>query len=192
MSRVVGARRPSRIPLPQTGQGNVTERAHGDRCGRTARIRYVRMLALIGVSAALIGGALPTASARPGAVRGPFLLVALPALGTVTWRCTADRPPDMTHGPHALGLGFSAFRASATARIRLRVGGRVRMSKTVDPGESVRFPLLQARIQRLELVQFTGAGTLRASVTVDLVPPGTGWCYSYLPPKTTVRVQPRQ
>lgn len=66
------------------------------------------------------------------------------------------------------------------------------MSKTVDPGESVRFPLLQARIQRLELVQFTGAGTLRASVTVDLVPPGTGWCYSYLPPKTTVRVQPRQ
>jgi hypothetical protein len=152
---------------------------------RTRGMRRTVALATASVAAAvaLAAGALPATSARPAAVRGPFLLTALPALGTVTWRCTSD---------HALALGFSAFRASATTRVRLRVGGRVRTSKAIDPGESVRFPFLLARTQRLEFVQFTGAGTLRASVTVDLVPPGTGWCYGYLPPKTTVRVGPRQ
>jgi hypothetical protein len=42
-------------------------------------------------------------------------------------------------------------------------------------------------------VQKTGAGTLRAFVTVDFIPGGpTTYCYPYLPPRVDVYITPRR
>lgn len=127
-----------------------------------------------------------SAPARSVKVRGPFLLVALPALGTVTWRCEDSRRGDFA-------LGFRAASASADVRVRLHVGRRTIRRRQVLPGRSAFFPFLRTRVQQLDLVQGTGAGTLRAFVRVDFVPnhPST-YCWSYLPPRIDVRVHPRQ
>lgn len=144
------------------------------------------------LSAALAVSA-SAATAELAEVRGPFLLVALPALGTVTWRCDPARRPGAAPGLPGLALGFRAFRSSATDRLRFRVGGRTILRRVVQPGESVEFPYLRRRVQQLEIVQPTGAGTLRAVVTVSFVSPAVApYCYSYLPPRIDVRVLPRR
>ena len=134
----------------------------------------------------------PAASAREVRTRGPFLLAALPSLGTVTWRCDPRGQPRIRRGLPALALGFRAFSSSADVQLRLRVGTRLVRSLRVDPGESVALPFVRGPLQRLELVQFTEAGTLRAFVRVEFVFPSVAtYCYSYLPPRIDIQITPR-
>jgi hypothetical protein len=141
---------------------------------------------VIALSLAVLILAADSASARSAKVRGPFLLVTLPALGTVTWRCEDSRQADFA-------LGFRAFAASADVHVRLHVGRRTIRRRQVLPGRSVRLPFLRSRVQQLDIIQGTGAGTLRAFVRVHFVPnyPST-YCWSYMPPRIDVRVHPRQ
>jgi hypothetical protein len=166
-----------------------------DRLGvltRSQRRRpLIRPLLAFTLVAALVLSA-PSASARSTRVKGPFLLVALPALGTLTWRCDPSRHPGLAPGLPGLALVFRAFEASADDSLRLRAGGRIVLSRRIFPGQSVALPYLQSGVQRVDLAQGTEAGTLRASVTVTFVLPSTAtYCNSYLPPRIDVHVLPR-
>lgn len=79
----------------------------------------------------------------------PYLLVALPSLGSVTWRCGA------TDGVYA--LGYREFWSSATTTVTLRAHGRTVASRSVDPRQVVRFPFVRARVQRLTFPAEDGA-----------------------------------
>lgn len=141
------------------------------------------MRALVVASAALLASA---SLASGDSVRSPksYLLVALPSLGSVTWRC----------GPagDAWGLGYREFWASATTTVTLRAGARV-VTRTVNPHELVRLPMLRSPRQRLTFVQGTEPGTLRAEVRVDFRSrrPGFANCAAYMPPRVTVEIYPR-
>jgi len=133
-----------------------------------------------------------TAAARPAVVRGPWNLVTLPALGTVTWRCD-PRGPATAPGLGALGLGFRVLERSATTDLRLHVGPKTLLRRRLDPGQSIQFPYARSHVQQLELTQTTGAGTLTARIRVDFVPHLLAtYCYPYLPPRVTVNVFPRR
>jgi hypothetical protein len=121
----------------------------------------------------------PTRAAgeRPG---GPFLLVALNSLGTVTWRCDV-------HHPGRFGLGFRQFAITATTGITLRADGRLVERITTNPRQRVRFPLLRARRLQLGFVQATEARSLRATASAEFLP-GRDYCWSYFPPRTSVRL----
>jgi len=141
----------------------------------------VRILAV--TTAALV---LATTAGGGAGTRKPkaFLLVALPSLGSVTWRCG---PTDGIYG-----LGYREFWSSATTTVTLNAGGRT-VRKRVDPHQLVTFPFSRARTQRLTFVQGTEAGTLRAVVTVRfaqahaVAPP----CQAYLPPPFAAQVSGR-
>lgn len=151
----------------------------------------MRSLAALSLVVALILMT-PSASARSTKVRGPFLLISLPAIGTITWRCDRSKQPSPALAFRGVALGFRAFVASATVHLRLHVRTRTIVARVVQPGESVRLPYLRSRVQQLDFIQKTGAGTLRAFVTVNFVWPATStYCYSYLPPQIDVRVLPR-
>ena len=133
-----------------------------------------------------------TAAAGPAVVRGPWNLVILPALGTVTWRCD-PRGPATAPGLGALGLGFRVLQRGATTDIRLHVGTKTLLRRQLDPGQSIQFPFARSRVQQLQLTQMTGAGTLVARMRVDFVPHLLAtYCYPYLPPRVTVNVFPRR
>jgi hypothetical protein len=118
------------------------------------------------------------ANARAGAP-GPFLLVSLGSLGTVTWRCEGRT------GWYALGFRLSGRRA--TTLVTLRAGGSAHGRVTVQPGERVAFPYLADDVQRLVIVQGTGARTIRADVTVTFDPDASyTFCHAYLPPSLHV------
>jgi hypothetical protein len=140
-------------------------------------------LALL-ISVALISA--NGAVASESKVRGPWVLTALPAIGTVTWRCEPTR-----HGER-LALGFRAFQDSATDRLEFRAGRSV-ASRLVQPGQGLRLPYVNAYRQQLVLTQSTEPGTLRALVTVDFRPRpiSPSHCWPYLPPGVTVQVFPR-
>jgi hypothetical protein len=141
----------------------------------------MRMLAV--ATAALV---LATSAGDGTAARKPkaFLLVALPSLGSVTWRCG---PTDGLYG-----LGYREFWSSATTTVTLHAGRRT-VRKRVDPHQLVTFPFSRAATQHLTFVQMTEPGTLRAVVTVrfaqapGISPP----CQAYLPPPFAVRVSRR-
>jgi hypothetical protein len=142
----------------------------------------MRLVALVILLLVVIGG--PIASARLESERGPWLLTSLPSMGSITWRCTAGARPS----PRAYALGFRALVSSATDEVQLLVNGRVVLSRTVQPGESVAFPHLAAAVQRVEVTQGTEPRTLKATITVDFKWAGYSYCWSYLPPPVTVRV----
>jgi hypothetical protein len=142
----------------------------------------MRLVALVILLLVVIGG--PIASARLESERGPWLLTSLPSMGSITWRCTAGARPS----PRAYALGFRALVSSATDEVQLLVNGRVVLSRTVQPGESVSFPHLAAAVQRVEVTQGTEPRTLKATITVDFKWAGYSYCWSYLPPPVTVRV----
>jgi hypothetical protein len=137
--------------------------------------------------AALMGALclVPSAGADVvAAPRGPFLLVGLPSLGAVSWRCAGP------HGRYA--LGFSVPERGATTVVRLAVRGRVVERATVDPGEARGFPP-RGLEQLLEVTQFTGAGTLQATVSARFDRrPTVSHCYAYSPPALIVRVTLRR
>jgi hypothetical protein len=114
-----------------------------------------------------------------------YLLVALPSLGSVTWRCGATGA--------TWGLGYREFWTSATTTVTLRAGGRIAGRRTVNPHELVRFPTLRSPRQRLTFVQATEPGTLHAEVRVDFRSrrPGYANCAAYMPPRVTVEIYPR-
>ena len=112
------------------------------------------------------------------------LLVTLPSLGSVTWRCGRS--------DGVYGLGYREFWASATTEVTLAAGKRTRR-KRVDPRGLVVFPLSRAPVQRLTFVQTTEPGTLRAVVVVYFDRSSRGYppCQAYLPPRTEVHIFPR-
>jgi hypothetical protein len=159
-----------------------------DLCRPSERKPGMRKLAIV-MAAGLVavGGAdgNVASSSRQSRVRGPFLLVSLASLGTVTWRCDPARQP-------SLALGFRAFSSSADAYARLVVGSRTIKKAHVVPGAQVNFPYVRASVQKLNVVQGTEAGTLRAFVAVDFAAPSVpSHCWPYAPPRTHVTLTTR-
>lgn len=135
---------------------------------------------LILVPGAASSGARP---ATPGC--GPFFLLRLPSLGTLTWRTVTRNGRDWH------GLSYRPTPPIATTRVRLTVGGRTVARRTVNE-KAVRFPLLPNRFQLVTLAQLTEPGTLKASVRVDFKPgaPAT-YCEPYFPPGLAITLTPR-
>lgn len=150
---------------------------------RTLLFGLFAVLALLLLSAALAVLAAGSSSSVPTRQNGPFLLVSLPALGTVTWTCAPTRA-----APYR--LGFNAFHMSATQDVRFHVGRRTIVRRTIQPGDRVNFPWERSRLQQLDIVQGTKPGTLRAFVKVRFRA-RFEHCASYMPPRLDVLVLPR-
>ena len=167
------------------------------RVGPTIVLLLIAALTGCGSSSAnepSAGRTLPTRpdSYRPASVRGPFLLVTLASLGTVTWRCDPAREGPAADLP-GLALGFRSPSSGATERVRLRAGGRTIVSRVVQPGQRLNLPYLGTRLQQLDVTQEKEAGTLRAFISVDFAPhKATTYCWPYSPPRIDVRLLPLQ
>ena len=138
---------------------------------------------------ALVAAASPSGAAGT-TIRGPWLLTALPGMGTVTWRCDPTRN---AQGRPALALAVTTASASATETIAFRAGGRALVRKVLQPGQRLDLPYLRFLRQRLSIVQATEPGTLRAVVDVDFGPRpvSPSHCFAQLPPALAVRLYPR-
>ncbi len=159
--------------------------SEGGACFGRARLTAVSL------SVVALLGCVGAAPAAPRDLRGPWLLTALPSMGTVTWRCDPAR--ERKRQP-ALALGINASTASATETVQLRAGGRTILRRTLQPGQAnFRLPYLRQQIQQLTFLQATEPGTLRAVVTVNFSPRpiSPSHCWVHLPPALTVRVYPR-
>jgi hypothetical protein len=133
-----------------------------------------------------------SASAGPKTVRGPWALVSLAGLGTVTWRCDPGRRPGLAPGLPGLALGFDVSRLGQTGTLRLHMNRRTVLNRAIQPGQSIRLPYLHARVQRLDIAEGGEDGTLRAAVSVDFAAPATSnYCWSYLPPTVNAELQAR-
>jgi hypothetical protein len=143
------------------------------------------MLAALALVPLVLAGAVGRAGARADA-GGPFPLVTLASLGTVTWRCN---PHDLASVDRH-GLGFRALPQAATESVRLFFGRRLVATRRLDPSQSTTFPQSRSRVQTLRIVQATEAGTLRATVRVDFLP-GRTYCWPYFPPRADVTLLPR-
>ena len=150
---------------------------------RTLRFGLFAVLALLVLGSALAALAAGSSSSAPTRQNGPFLLVSLPALGTVTWTCAPTRA-----APYR--LGFNAFRESATDEVRFHVGPRTIERRTVQPGDRVNFLWERSRLQQLDIVQGIKPGTLRAFVKVRFRA-RFEHCASCMPPRLEVLVLPR-
>jgi len=133
----------------------------------------------------LVPGA-ASSGVRPAAQGcGPFFLARLPSLGTLTWRTVARNGRDWH------GLGYRPTPPIATTQVRLKVGRRTVVGRTVNEN-AVRFPLLPNRFQLVTLSQMTEPGTLRASVMVDFKPGAVAaYCEPYFPPGLGITLTPR-
>jgi hypothetical protein len=150
---------------------------HGDMHERLRRLAIAATgLALAGVSAA---------SAAQQNVRGPWLLTALPGMGTITWRCD---PARNVRGLPALGLVLRTSSAMATETVELRVGAKRVVRRVTHPGERFELPYLRSPRQQLSIVQATEPGTLKAVVSVDFSPRpiSPSHCFAHLPPALVV------
>lgn len=150
-----------------------------------SRVALVSAVALV-VSAS-VGAASDT---KHTVVKGPWLLTALPSMGTVTWRCDTARE---RRGQPAVALGLDARGALATETMELRANGVAVLRRVIQPGQRESLPFLRPAVQTLTVVQETKPGTLRGVVTVRF---GSGrlsksHCWEHLPPAVTVRVFPR-
>lgn len=111
--------------------------------------------------------------------RGPFLLVALPSLGTVTWSCGGS-------SAHHVALGYRVNSKEATTAVTL-VAGQTDRRVTLQPGQTTRFPLLAPGKQRLTISQGTEARLLRATL-VATFSLDQSYCFPYFPPRISVAV----
>jgi hypothetical protein len=174
-------------PMSQTDPAQTRRRVNGRRRRRLMRsgLPIVLVVALV-VSASLAGAS----SGGTTAVKGPWLLTALPSMGTVTWRCDAARE---RRGQPALALGLDTKRSAATQTVELRARGKRAFRRAVQPGQVVAFPFLRTLIQRLTIVQTTVPGTLRGVVVVNFRPThlSPSHCWEHLPPAVIVSVSPR-
>ena len=139
-------------------------------------------------AAVLMGSLLLVPGSRAGGEEphcGPFFLVKLPSLGTLTWR-TATR-----NGKDWHGLGYRPTPPIATTFVGLRVGGRIVAGRTVNE-RAVRFSLYPHRYQVVRLTQITEPRTLKATITVDFRPGSAGeYCALYVPPGLRITLLPR-
>jgi hypothetical protein len=116
---------------------------------------------------------------------GPFFLVRLPSLGTLTWRTSTKNGRDWH------GVGYRPTPPVATTQVDLKVGRRTVARRTVNE-DAVRFPLFPKRFQLVTLSQMTEPGTLRASVRVDFKPGAVApYCEPYFPPGLRITLTPR-
>lgn len=130
---------------------------------------------------ALLASLVVAASSASAAVqgRGPFLLVALPSLGTVTWSCGGPRDREVA-------LTFRVPQTDATTMVKF-AAGHVARAVTLQPGQSTRFPLLAPGQQRLNITQGTEARTLRATV-IATFNSTQSYCFPYFPPRIRAAV----
>lgn len=143
---------------------------------RTTAEKRIRTLLPI-VFVVCVGFAPPVAAAAQR--RGPFLLVALPSLGTASWSCGGQRGRDVA-------LAFRVSPMGATTLVRFAAAGTAR-TVTLQPGQSAQFPLRTPGRQQLSVEQGTEARTLRATV-VATFGRDQSYCFSYFPPRTTVSI----
>ena len=160
-----------------------------------ARVRLRMLLVMRTVVALCLASVLivvvPQGSAKEAKVKGPWQLVSLASLGTVTWRCDPKRHPGLAPGLPALALGFNSS-ALQSGGIRLRAGGRTILARRIPAGP-INLPYLHKRVQHLDIHVGGEDGTLRAFVVVDFAAGATsGYCWPYMPPKTEVRLLPRR
>jgi hypothetical protein len=125
---------------------------------------------------------------RVASERGPWVLTYLPDMGTVTWRCNSKEA-----GTRAYALGFRSFNGGATEQLNLRIKNRTVLTRTIQPGQSLTLPHLNAEVQELAVTQSTEPGTLRGTVSVNFAPGRTSpsHCFPWFPPAMTLRVYPR-
>lgn len=148
---------------------------------------------MIAVTISFLLLAVGSASAQSARGHGPWPLVSLAALGTVTWRCDPAASPSIRPGVPALALGFHVARLGQTGHLTLTVQHRTVRSTTVQPGQTVTLPFLRAPVQRLDISEGGEDGTLRAIVTVSFPRPSvSSYCWPYMPPKIQVLLAPRQ
>ena len=116
---------------------------------------------------------------------GPFFLVQLPSLGTLTWRTVTHNGRDWH------GLGYKPTPPTATTRVILRVGGHIVARRTVNEN-AVRFAAYSNRLQTVTLSQMTEPGTLKATAMVDFKPGAVAtYCQPYFPPGLRISLLPR-
>jgi len=152
------------------------------RCGaghlagdRTAVIRLLRITAVFLASVAVAASA--AGAAEQG--RGPFLLVTLPSLGTVTWSCGGPRDREVA-------LAFRVPVSDATTTVKF-AAGHVARAATLQPGQSTRFPLLAPDTSASPSPQGTEARTLHATVMATFNNTQS-YCFPYFPPRISVEV----
>jgi hypothetical protein len=135
---------------------------------------------LVWLAATLLAGASVSAGAASAAAesRGPFLLVTLPSLGAVSWSCGGARD-------RQVGLSFRVSADAATTTTEFLAVAHVARRARLQPGQSVRFPLLAPGQQRLVIVQGTEARTLHATV-IATFNRSQSYCFPYFPPRLSV------
>jgi hypothetical protein len=151
----------------------------------------MRKLAVVVVAIGLLTP-IAVASGEQTKVRGPWALVSLASLGTVTWRCDPTASPHVAAGLPALGLGFRVADLGQTGHLTLLVGSKSIVSREIQPGEVVTLPYLRARNQRLAISEGGEDGTLRAVVNVAFAQPSvSNYCWPYMPPDVRVHLSVR-
>src|SRR5262249_33243052 len=149
-----------------------------DLLGAPRRISGVRAAILLATAAVLL---VPASAA--GGRQKPYVLTALPDIGTVYWRydCVHYRAPEWS-------LGVGVFRDTATPTVTYRDGGLVRRRPAKPDGPTIWSPFRRQSSQSLSLVQLTEPGTLRAHVHAKF---GSRDCEPYFPPRLSVQLYPR-
>jgi|SRR5579862_3556469 len=152
----------------------------------------MRVCLAVLVAATLLGPAVP-ASAEQTHVSGPWPLVSLAALGTVTWRCDPEARPRIARGLPALALGFRVARLGQTGHLTLMIGARAVVSRVIQPGEVMALPYLRAATQRLAITESGEDGTLQAAIVVTFQQHSlANYCWPYMPPDVHVHLSPRR
>jgi hypothetical protein len=143
-----------------------------------------RLVVLCALAAVLAAG---TAGGR-GELRGPWVLVSLPGMGSLSWGCDSRR-----HGFRTYVLRFDAGQATADERVTLVAGGRTLYSRVIRSPARLVFPPAPVARRTLRIEQATEPGVLRVVVAVDFAarPVSPSHCRPWLPPATTVRILPR-
>jgi len=125
-----------------------------------------------------------------GRKHGPWPLVSLGQLGSITWKCDAR-----AHGRSRYAVQVR-HPISATTFVRVSVGRRT-SARRLDPGQVLRYPWSAARWWKLRFRQQIEPGTLHARVTIDFVQRlhgrlTNGYCEAYYPPRVMLRMGPRR
>jgi hypothetical protein len=136
-----------------------------------SRLRPI--VAVLLASAAVAASAAGAAEQR----RGPFLLVTLPSLGTVSWSCGGSRDREVS-------LAFRVSATDATTMVKFAAGHVARAVTFRRDSRPASRSLLPDN-SALSITQGTEARTLRATV-VATFDSTQSYCFSYFPPRISV------
>jgi hypothetical protein len=152
----------------------------------------VRTLEAVLVASIVLSPAV-AASGEHAHSAGPWPLVSLASLGTVTWRCALKGQPQLAPGLPALALGFRVARLGQTGHLALTIGTKTVVARAIQPGQVIALPYLHAPVQRLALSEGGEDGTLRATVVVAFPRHSlSNYCWPYMPPDVRVHLSPRR